>query len=90
MNTKTIKSKLDKIGINEDIYKKISEYLNSGKTINFTRLGHDYELLKFFPDEMKFEARRIELFARDINILGKLPVSSYEVEEIYNKISERK
>lgn len=62
-------------------YQEITEYLESGKTINFNRKGHDYILVRFFEKEMKFEARR-----KEDDKMGKLPVSSYEVEDIYHKL----
>lgn len=62
-------------------YQDITEYLESGKTINFNRKGHDYILVRFFEKEMKFEARR-----KEDDKMGKLPVTSYEVEDIYNKL----
>jgi len=69
----------------DDYYKQIREYLEEDKTINFTRKGYDYLLLKFFPEEMKFEAKR-----KTDDKMGKLPVTSYEVEEIYYKLFKNK
>lgn len=83
----TTKLKMDTTKLTEHLdyldkyYQDIAEYLESGKTINFNRKGHDYVLVRFFEKEMKFEARR-----KEDDKMGKLPVTSYEVEDIYHKL----
>ena len=78
MDTKKLTEHLDYL---DKYYQEITEYLESGKTINFNRKGHDYILVRFFEKEMKFEARR-----KEDDKMGKLPVTSYEVEDIYHKL----